>query len=241
MLLAAGLAGGIASALAGGASLVTFPAMLAAGLPPVVASASNAIAIAPSSLFAVLADRHRLPAASRGLAAALVAVATGGIAGAVLLLFTSERVFTLLVPLFIGLATLLFALGKQVRTSHPRLAAGPARAPLLALVSVYGGYFGAGLGVIYLAVLAVTGKEPAREANVLKNLLSIAVSAASIPLFVTADLVRWPETLAMLAGASAGGWTGGRLAAVLPPATVRRIIVGVGVAMTAVYAWRYWL
>src|SRR5215813_9636778 len=113
LLFGAGLAGGIANAMAGGATLITFPAMLASGLPPIVANASNAVAVTPGHVVAALADRARLPRFDRALGLALAASFGGGALGAILLLATPERLFTLLVPALIGIATLVFALGRQ--------------------------------------------------------------------------------------------------------------------------------
>jgi uncharacterized membrane protein YfcA len=117
LLFGAGLAGGVANAIAGGATLITFPAMLAAGLPPVLANASNAVAVTPGHLIAACADRHVLPPADRRMLAAILAVLLGGTVGAVLLLTTPERLFTLLVPALIGVATVIFAFARPIQRS----------------------------------------------------------------------------------------------------------------------------
>jgi uncharacterized protein len=242
VLFGAGLAGGVANAMAGGATLITFPAMLAGGLPPIVANASNAVAVTPGHLVAAFADRARLPRLDGALGFALGASLVGGALGAILLLATPERLFTLLVPALIGIATLIFALGPRIRSGDgARARSDGLRSALLVPLSVYGGYFGGGSGVMYLAVLVVTGCEDVRQANVLKNLLATVVSAVTIAIFVGRGLVSWPETIAMLVGAVAGGFLGGRLIAVLRPATVRAVVVLAGTLMTLVYAWRYWL
>ena len=252
LLFGAGLAGGVANAMAGGATLITFPAMIAGGLPPIVANASNAVAVTPGHVVAALADRARLPRFDRALGLALAASLAGGALGAILLLATPERLFTLLVPALIGIATLVFALGRQalgrqalgrhVRSDIVDGARSDAlRCALLVPMSIYGGYFGGGSGVMYLAVLVVTGREDIRQANVLKNLLASVVSAVTIAIFVMQGVVSWPETMVMLLGAAAGGFLGGRLIAVLNPMTVRAIVILAGTAMTLVYAWRYWL
>src|SRR5215510_691815 len=178
LLFGAGLAGGVANAMAGGATLFTFPAMLAGGLPPIVANASNAVAVTPGHVVAALADRARLPQFDRALGLALAASLVGGALGAILLLATPERLFTLLVPALIGIATLVFALGRQGLGRQGlgrRVGSGAVvdgarsqglRSALLMPMSVYGGYFGGGAGVMYLAVLFVTGREDIRQANV---------------------------------------------------------------------------
>lgn len=244
LLFGAGLAGGVANAIAGGATLITFPAMIAGGLPPIIANASNAVAVTPGHFVAALADRAQLPRFDQALARALSAAVVGGVLGAILLLVTPERLFTLLVPALIGIATLVFALGRHIRSGAGDDASSRSdglRWALLVPASVYGGYFGGGSGVMYLAVLVVTGRENIRQANVLKNLLASVVSAVTIMVFVIRGVISWPETTVMLVGAVVGGFLGGRLIAVLTPATVRAIVVLAGTVMTLVYAWRYWL
>src|SRR5690349_17316112 len=242
LLFGAGLAGGLANALAGGATLFTFPAMIASGLPPIVANASNAVAVTPGHFVAALSDRAQLARPDQAFVGALVATVVGGALGALLLLVTPERLFTLLVPALIGIATLVFALGRRVHAHEaPGARSGLLRWALLLPTSIYGGYFGGGSGVMYLAVLVVTGRETIRQANVLKNLLASVVSAVTIIVFVIQDIVSWPETIVMLTGAVAGGFLGGRLVTVLAPTTVRVIVIFAGTLMTMVYAWRYWL
>src|SRR5215468_11009862 len=139
LLFGAGLAGGVANAMAGGATLFTFPAMLASGLPPIVANASNAVAVTPGHVVAALADRARLPRLDRALVLALAASLVGGALGAILLLVTPERLFTLLVPALIGTATLVFGLGRHVRSVDGAGAhSGWLRSTLLVPMSVYG-------------------------------------------------------------------------------------------------------
>jgi uncharacterized membrane protein YfcA len=247
-LFAAGLAGGIVTAVVGGASLLTFPALLAAGLPAIVANASNTVALTPANFVAGLADWRRVPRwDSSLLGLALVAVA-GSAAGAWLLLVTPEKAFTAAVPLLIAFATALFAWAGRRRARAA--SAGPAarrgesadglRLLLLAPVAVYGGYFGAGMSVMLLAILSLRPGGEYRTVNVLKNLLSGLTSLVAVAVFVSQGVVAWTPTVAMMAGALAGGFLGGRLARVLPPALARRIVIGVGTLLTGVYAWRYW-
>jgi uncharacterized membrane protein YfcA len=243
LLLGAGIVGGMVNALAGGATLLTFPAMLAAGLPPVVANASNAVAIAPGHAIAAFADRRRLPRFDRRfLNLALVAMA-GGTAGALLLLAIPERFFTLPVPALIGLATLLFGAAPSLQRwagAHRAAQGSPWRIPALAATAIYGGFFGAGLGIMLTAILAITEQDDLQTIKVLKNLLASLVSVAAIVIFSTEGVVRWPETTVMLAGAMAGGYLGGRIIRVLPALVIRRIVIAAGTAMTAIYVRQYW-
>ncbi|WP_020186163.1 sulfite exporter TauE/SafE family protein [Methylopila sp. 73B] len=241
LLFAAGVAGGVANAIAGGATLLTFPAMLAAGLPPIVANASNAVAVTPGHLVAAIADRRKLPRMDRRFALTTASAVIGGGLGAVALFVTPEKLFTLLVPGLIGLATFVFACGKRIQGALPKLADGGSRSPLLAASSIYGGYFGAGLGVMLLAILTVTGPEDARTTNAMKNLLASAVSVVTVAIFSTIGLVSWAATAVMLAGAVTGGLLGAKLVAVLPEHVVRTVVVITGICMTLIYGARYWL
>ncbi|WP_246731383.1 sulfite exporter TauE/SafE family protein [Methylocapsa sp. S129] len=246
LLFLAGVAGGIVNAVAGGATLITFPAMLAAGLPPIVANASNAVAISPGHLIAALADREKLPPFDRLLALALATAVVGGIIGALLLLALPDRLFVLPVPALIGFATLLFAFAPQIQAwaERRRNGAAPSAAgglAALAAASVYGGFFGAGLGVILTAVLSIAAPNDIRKVKALKNLLATGVSLAAIGIFVFQGVVQWRETAFMLAGALLGGYAGGHLVRTLPAKIVRGFVIVAGAAMTIVYAQRYWL
>lgn len=238
LLLTAGLIGGIVNALAGGATLITFPAMLAAGLPPVVANASSAVAISPGHLVAALVDRRQLPTADRRLVAAITIALAGGAAGAALLLALPDRVFLQPVPALIGGSTLLFALAPwlQVRAGRYR------RSGLLplGLAAVYGGFFGAGLGIILTMVLSLDRSATIRVIKAQKNLLATCVSLAAVTLFVLHGAIAWPETIVMLGGALAGGYVGGHLIRVLPASIVRIGVIATGSVLTIVYALRIW-
>jgi uncharacterized protein len=245
LLFFAGLAGGIANAIAGGATLITFPAMIAVGLPPLIANASNAVAVTPGQLIAAITDRANLPKWSRLLLAQIVIATLGGVLGAILLLITTQHVFMLLVPALIGLATLLYAFSRQVQAFIAKRFKGEhaenANIVLLFGTTVYGGYFGAGQGIMLLAVLSLVPSAGARETNALKNLLSSFVSAATLVIFVAQNMVQWPQTLVMLCGAICGGFAGAKLLRVIPLSVVRRVVIVIGSVVTLVYVWRYWI
>jgi uncharacterized protein len=247
MLFGAGLAGGVVTAVVGGASLITFPALLAAGLPAIVANASNTVALTPGNLVAGVADLERFPRWERSFVGLILVAVAGSVAGAALLLLTPDRAFTAVVPLLIGFATILFAEAGPIRgwiAARATAAGGGSdglRLLLFAPVAVYGGYFGAGMSVMLLALLSVSRGEDFRATNVLKNLLSGLTSVVAVVVFVMQGVVAWPATLVMMAGALVGGFAGGRLVRVLPPAPVRGIVVAAGTVLTLVYAWRYWL
>ncbi|GKQ50598.1 sulfite exporter TauE/SafE family protein [Bradyrhizobium sp. Ce-3] len=246
LLGAAGIAGGVINALAGGATVITFPAMLAAGLPAVIANASNAVAISPGHLIAALADRGKLQPPTRRTISYVAAATLGGTIGAGILLLLPERLFVLPVPALIAFATLLFAFAPQIQgwtVGRHKAAALPstgASSAVLGLTCVYGGFFGAGLGVILTAVLSITEPNDIRAIKALKNLLATCVSLAATLIFIFQGAVRWPETSAMLLGAMIGGYAGGYLIRILPAHIVRQFVIVAGALMTMIYAARYW-
>jgi uncharacterized membrane protein YfcA len=249
LLCAAGLAGGTISSLAGGAALITFPTLLAAGLSPISAIASNIAALTPGSLVAALSDRTQLPALDRGFVGLVFASVVGAGIGAVLLMLTSNRVFEILVPLLIGFATILFAFGDQISAAlRARSLAKHGREPEIKLtsipmllpVSVYGGYFGAGLGVLLVAVLQLATSGEYRPANATKNLVAALNGIVAMMIFAVEGSINWPATLIMMVGGLVGSVIGARIARYAPKETMRWVVTLIGAVLTAVYAWRYW-
>jgi uncharacterized protein len=246
LLVTAGGLGGAINAVAGGATLFTFPALIFAGLPPVIANASSSMALTPGHLLAVISERDRLPPRGAEFVISIIIAAAGGMVGAYLLFVTSERAFTQIVPILIGFATLIFAFGKSLQGYIGRHGYGGHDSPLLRLlilipVSVYGGYFGAGMGVVLMAVFSITSQWPVRTANVVKNLLGACANWAALSIFISSGMIRWPETLAMLCGAIIGGYSGARLLKFLHASTIRITVVTAGTVMTLAYIWKYWL
>ena len=245
LLFGAGIVGGALSAVAGGASLITFPALLAAGLPPVVAVATNVSALAPSILLAVLTERAKLPPLNRSFLGLVLISGAGTVAGAALLLITPERVFGVLVPLLLAIGTALLACAGRVRDwvtkrsgrSEPdrRLSAA-----LIVPVSIYSGYFGAGAGVM---LVAVTSLETAdyRQANVMKNVMTFTTTAVATTIYAAYGILDWPATFLIGAGGILGGIAGVRFARIVPQEGMRVIVVLIGVTLTLVYAWHYWI
>jgi uncharacterized protein len=246
LLVLAGLAGGTTNALAGGATFFTFPAMLAVGLPPVVANASNAVALWPASLIAALAQLREIAGARRLLPALVLTGLAGGASGAFLLLRTTDAAFLRLVPFLLLGATLLFALSPRLlpylrrQGASGRVRFGPGKLGLMGLCAVYGGYFGAGIGIMMMAGLTLAGIEDVRVANALKNLLSGFINGVAVVIFVISGIVDWPGALVMLAGAVAGGALGGRLAGVIPARALRLTVISIGSFLTVWYFWRAW-
>src|SRR5262245_42734695 len=249
MLIVAGIVGGTISSLVGGAAVVTFPALIATGLDPVVATATNLVALVPGNFLASLYDRTQLPPLDRSFVGLVAVSLVGAAAGAILLMLTPERMFAAFVPALLAFATILFAHARRIGDwIHARAAArgaseknrwGGSVAALLP-VSVYTGYFGAGAGVMLLGVLSIGTRGDYRAANVTKNLVTSLNSLVAALVFVVEGKVAWPATLTMMAGALAGGLIGARLAQVVPRELMRALVVVVGGLLTAVFAWRYW-
>lgn len=246
ILLVAGFIAGIVNAVAGGGTFFTFPALMSAGLPPVVANASSALAVWPGHAAAVPASWRNLASARRGLLARCAVALAGGLVGAALLLLTDDRLFTSLVPWLLLLATLLFAAGPRLREWTPPPRSGPVRSPRLGLaveflVSIYGGYFGAGLGILLMVTLALVGRDDLREANALKNLLGSVVTSIAVVTFVAAGAISWPHALPTFAGAVLGGIVGARAAQRVPAAWLRFAVVVVGAALTLHFMVRVYI
>jgi uncharacterized protein len=246
LLLAAGFLGGIANSMAGGASLFTFPALLFVGLPPIIANASNALAVTSSNGVGFLSDLKKLPPADRSFWAGLGVAVVGGALGAMLLLATPEKTFTNSVPALIGIATLLFAFSKPIQKFLSRVLGGSGdhaklRQVLLLPVAIYAGYFGAGAGVIILSVLSATSTMELRSLNVVKNMFAFLTNVTAIVFFLWFGLIAWPQTLVMMIGTLAGGFLGIKLTKILPTESVRLVIVSCGILMTAIYVYKFWL
>jgi uncharacterized membrane protein YfcA len=247
MLFAAGIAGGSLASMVGGASLVTFPAFLAAGLPPITATASNITAVVPANITAVLLDRSQLPPLDRAFFGLVAASVVGAVMGGALLLYTPHHIFEVLIPVLLGFATVIFAFSPQIaawlrarNAARGRTAMSVTSVPLLLPISVYGGYFGAGVGVLLLGALAVVADGDYRKANAIKNLVAAITTGVVVIYFTVAGAVSWPQTAVMALGTMIGGFFGGRLGTLVPPRAMRMIVVAIGVALTVAYAWRYW-
>ncbi|MEB3257088.1 MAG: sulfite exporter TauE/SafE family protein, partial [Cyanobacteriota bacterium] len=204
----AGVAAGLVNALAGGGSLISFPALTALGLPPLVANLTNTVALTPGYLGATWAQRRELGGqGGRGRLLAPLALMGGGV-GAVLLLGSDERLFLALVPWLILLGSGLVALQTPLRGWLSALPMGsggaglpPLAGVLVALAAVYGGYFGAGLSVILLGVLAITLQDSLTRLSGLKQLLALAANGGAALVFLASGRVAWPAAVALALGA----------------------------------------
>jgi len=237
--IAAACAGAM-NAVAGGGTFFSFPALLAVGVPPVMANASNSVALWPASLSGAWAYRAELARFKRYLLPLGAVSFIGGIGGGLLLLATKDAVFARLIPWLLLFATLLFAFSGKIsallKRPHDHR---PGNSPLSllgqGLVAVYGGFFGAGMGILMLASLAMAGHDDVHEINAIKNLLSAIVYSVTVATFVAAGAVSWPHTLIMLAAATLGGYGGARIARKIPALWLRRFIIAVGLILTVFY------
>jgi uncharacterized membrane protein YfcA len=239
----AAVAGGAVNALAGGGTLITFPTLTALGIPAVSANVTNTVALSPGYLGGTLAQRRDLDGQSRRLRLLLPVGVAGGLVGGVLLLSTTEKLFRELVPYLILLGSALLALQERLRAwiVRPMARRSGGGLPEVWVVlpafigSVYGGYFGAGLGVILLAVLGLVLEDSLTRINALKQALSFAVNTTAALFFLFSGKVVWSVALVMAVGAVAGGVLGGRLAGRIRAQTLRNFVVATGVVVAVVY------
>ncbi|SDZ04792.1 hypothetical protein SAMN05444365_10538 [Micromonospora pattaloongensis] len=229
VLLAAGLGAGTVNAVAGGGSLITFPTLIATGLPPIAANVTNSVAVCPGYLASVVGSRRDLPPAR--LRRLIPTAVLGAVAGCGLLLATPPRAFELVVPFLVLGATAVLAFQDRLRrvVGHPaELSARRRGVTLHAMVglgSLYGGYFGAALGVMLVAGLALVLDETLARVSALKNLLSAVVGLTTVAVFATFGPVNWAAVAVLAPATVTGGYGGARLVRRLPPAVLRTLIV----------------
>ena len=242
----AALAAGAVNALAGGGTLITFPVLVALGLPAVAANVTNTVALCPGYFGATMAQLKDLRGQESRLKLVVPASILGGIIGGVLLLNTEEKLFRELIPYLILLAAGLLAVQGPVRRwLVSRRGEGDAAAipdiwvmPLVVLAAIYGGYFGAGLSVIVLAVLGLVLEDTLTRLNALKQSVSFSVNTAAAIFFLFSGQVNWPVAAVMAVGALAGGMLGGRLAGKIKPVVLRGVVVTIGVIVAIIYLVR---
>jgi uncharacterized membrane protein YfcA len=243
LITLAAVAAGLTNALAGGGTLFTFPMLTAVGLPAVAANVTSTVALSPGYLGATLAQWKDIRTQKKRLWMFIPAGAIGGLIGGLLLLNTGEKLFRDLVPFLILLASGLLAAQNPVRawlTKRAEKQQKAAPSELLAtlpvtLAAVYGGYFGAGLSVIVLAVLGLTIDDNLTRLNGLKQAIAFGTNVTAAVLFMFSGQVVWSAALVMAVGALIGGSLGGRLAGRIQPNMLRKIVVVIGIIVSVIY------
>jgi uncharacterized protein len=244
LLVAAGVAAGVVNAIAGGGSLITFPTLIAIGLPTVDANVTNSVSVFPGYVSSVAGSRADLAGQGQRLRATVPTSIVGAVAGCALLLLTPARAFELVVPFLVlgAAATLAFQQRLRNLVGHPR-ALSPRRRTItlhgvVFVGAIYGGYFGAALGVMYVAALALILDESLNRINALKNVLSAAVGLVTVVVFTIFAPIHWGAALTLAPATVVGGYAGARLARRLPARVLRAIIVTFGTAIGLVLLYR---
>jgi uncharacterized membrane protein YfcA len=236
------------NAMAGGGTILTFPALVLVGLPAIAANATSAVALLPGTVASFLGYRDELREQRHWFRPLLVPSLVGGAIGSVLLLRTPERTFAFLAPFLVLFATLLFILqglvARRVAAKRGFVAAGSgdepasrrwALAALLQLaVAIYGGYFGAGIGILMLALLGWLGVANIHAANGLKNFFGFCINSVAAVYFVAQGAVVWPAALLVVIGATVGGYSGARFARRIGREKARAAVVVIGLLVTAI-------
>ncbi|MFI7100142.1 sulfite exporter TauE/SafE family protein [Streptomyces sp. NPDC050161] len=238
-VLAAGLGAGTINTIVGSGTLITFPVLLAVGLPPVTANVSNSLGLVPGSLSGAIGYRRELAGQRPRIIRFGVFALIGGLAGAVLLLALPSDAFDTIVPALIAVALVLVIvqprLAAALRTRRTRKGTTPHPDGSIALLiglmlaSVYGGYFGAAQGVIYLSLMGLLLNEGLQRINALKNVLVLLVNGVAVLFFLFVATFDWTAVVLIAVGSAVGGQIGARIGRRLPPVVLRATIVAVGV------------
>ncbi|MDX1975944.1 MAG: sulfite exporter TauE/SafE family protein [Rickettsiales bacterium] len=241
LYFAVALAGGAINSVAGGGTFLTFPMLILNGLSPFTANIVSSIALWPGAVASAYAYRHQRVVEKKPMIVLSLASLIGSAAGAWILLASPETTFEFLVPWLMLLATLIFTFGKHGialfdlgghQVSNARLWAG---FTLQCIIALYGGYFGAGMGIMMLAMLQVMGFTDIHRMNALKTVLGTLINAVAVFIFIFSDKVVWPVAGVMVVGAIIGGYVGARLALRVSPKKVRWFVSIIAFSMTAYF------
>ena len=236
-----GGAAGLINTVVGSGTLITFPTLLAFGVPPVLANVSNSIGLAPGSVSGALAGREELVGQRPRMLRYGLASLIGAVGGALLLLRLPSAAFDAIVPVLIGIGLLLVVIGpslsRWVARRRERRGSGPGAAdgpwwlwPVIVVTGAYGGYFGAAQGVLLIAVMGIGLVEPLPRINAVKNVLALIVNGIASVVFVLISEVDWAIVAALAVGSVLGAQVGARVGRRLPPKVYRVVIVVVGLA-----------
>ncbi len=239
----AAMAAGAINALAGGGTLITFPLLLAIGVPPIAANVTNTVALCPGFIGGILAQLKDLVGQRRRFWIFLSVSAGGGVIGSILLLRTGERAFMAMVPFLILMASCLLAVQGVIRlwlarrsNKHEAKSKSETWAVvLIGLAAIYGGYFGVAMSVVVLSLLGLMIKDTLIRLNAVKQTVAFGANGAAAVLFIFSGKVVWPIALVMAVGALIGGSLGGRLASRIKPDTLRWTVVAIGIVLAVIY------
>jgi uncharacterized membrane protein YfcA len=233
------VAAGTVNAVAGGGTLITFPLLTAVGVPSVRANATNTIALSPGYVAGTYAQRNDLTGLRTGVQAQAIVAGVGGLTGSILLVISSESAFKVLVPFLILLATLLLAAQDRLRAWVAARGSTDAHATIglaaVFLAAIYGGYFGAGLGIMLAAVLGVFSDLPFTRVNAVKQLLAFVVNVSAAAFLCFSGKAVWSLVAVMAPAAIIGGTMGGRLARIVPPKRLRTGVIVLGLIVSVIY------
>jgi uncharacterized protein len=236
LFVAAGVVGGIVNTLAGGAKLFVFPMLLASGLPPIVANATGTVALWPAQLPAVWLHRRTIAGRLRAMAGRIAPAVLGALVGAFALILSSERAFLAVIPFVLVIAVAVIALGNRrarlAKRIIPARAGGTLTYGLMFVSGVYGGYFGAGLGFLLIAVISLAGVWSIHDSNAEKNLAATVINTTAVGPLLLSGLVNLPAAFGVLMGGLLGGYLGGRLSGLLPEQPMRLLVAGLGLVLT---------
>jgi uncharacterized membrane protein YfcA len=246
LLVAASFGAGVMNAMAGGGTILTFPSLLFLGLPAIAANATSTVALLPGAAASLFGYREEVREHRHWLKTLFLPSLIGGAVGSFLLLRTPEKTFQLLAPILILFATVLFMVQGLVsrRTSAQKAGTAPgagrwALAWILQLaVAVYGGYFGAGIGILTLALLGFLGMSNIHAANGLKNFFVFCINAVAAGYFIAKGAVVWPVALVTVVGATLGGYGGARFARRIGKEKARTAVVVIGLLVTVLLFWQ---
>ncbi|RPH37530.1 sulfite exporter TauE/SafE family protein [bacterium] len=248
ILLGAGALAGLMNSIAGGGTIVTFPALILAGLPSIVANATSTVALLPGTLSSLAGYRKNIPSVSRWLRLFAPVSLVGGLVGGILLVQTPSSLFDQFVPFLILFATILFmahsSFSHLFSSRQVQKGSMPSRRWVIGAmvfqlgVAIYGGYFGAGIGILMLASLGMLGFENVHEMNTVKAVLGFMINVVAAVYFITSGLIGWAEAGIMAAGTILGGYSGAYFAQKVEQVTVRRLITAVGLGISALMFYK---
>jgi len=240
ILVAIGFTAGVSNAVVGGGTLFTFPVILSVGLSPVIANATTTVALWPGTMTSARAQVQELKRTRTSLTPRVIGATLGGVIGALLLLASGDELFFKLVPWLLAVATALFTFSRPIvrriaKVSGSNRSNQPALITMEFVASIYGGYFGAAIGILLLASMALAGEHDMQRANAQRNFLVCFINGIAAAIFVVSGVVDWTVALIVMAGSIAGGYVGGRIARRIPSEPLRHIVTTAGIIFSVVY------